>query len=154
MLAAAGACHGTVSYPHKQLSKKSNFLFNLFSIMFSWPKSHRMKPERQEDLEDSFRDYLDGYFNSFDYYPVCTRHIFARNDAYALWSDFMKVADDLSHATGEMITSPERFLALGSISGEELEKRKQQAAQKGIEQAIEQAQREASSSKSDSSRNS
>lgn len=139
MLAAAGACHGTISYPHKQLRKENSFLLNIFSMVFDWVKSKRKKPQNPDELESSFHDYLDGYFNSFDYYPVCTRHLFARNDAYALWVDFMKVADDLSNATGEMITSPERFLALGSISGEELEKRKQQAATKGLERAIEKA---------------
>ena len=139
MLTAASACHGTISYPHKQLRKENSFLLNIFSMVFDWVKSKRKNSQHPDELESSFHDYLDGYFNSFDYYPVCTRHVFARNDAYALWADFMKVAGDLSNATGEMITSPERFLALGSISGEELEKKKQQAATKGLERAIEQA---------------
>ena len=149
MLTIAGACEGTALYPHQQQGRKGKFLFQLLSAMFSWPKFNREKPKNKEDLADSFRNYLDGYFNSFDYYPVCTRHLFARNDAYALWSDFMKVTDDLSIATGEMITSPERFLALGSISGEELEKRKQQAAQNGFEKAIAEASGKPSSSRLD-----
>jgi hypothetical protein len=141
MLAAAGACHGTISYPYKQLRKENNFLLNIFSMVFDWVKSNRKNEQHPDELENSFNDYLDGYFNSFDYYPVCTRHIFARNDAYALWTDFLKVAGDLSQASEVMISSPERFLALGSISGEELENRKREAAKKAIEQAIEQAQR-------------
>jgi len=118
-------------------------------MMFDWVKSNRRNSQNPDELESSFHDYLDGYFNSFDYYPVCTRHVFARNDAYALWIDFMKVAGDLSNATGEMITSPERFLALGSISGEELKKRKQQAAAKALERTIEQATAGTSSGSSD-----
>ena len=91
-----------------------------------------------EAISNALRDYLDGYFQSFDYYPVCTRHIYSRNDAYALWSDFLKVADDLSYSAGEMVSSPERFLNLGSFSGDELARRKQQAATRSVEHIIEQ----------------
>jgi hypothetical protein len=150
MLAAAEACRGAISYPYKQLRKENSFFSNIFAMVFNWVKSTRKNPQNPDELESSFQDYLDGYFNSFDYYPVCTRQIFARNDAYALWVDFMKVAGDLSNATGEMITSPERFLALGSISGEELKKRKQQAATKALERTIEQATVGSSSGRFDS----
>ena len=108
--------------------------------MFSWSKSNRKKPENPEDLKKSFQDYLNGYFNSFDYYPACTRNLFAHNDAYALWSDFMKVADDFSMATDEMITNPEQYLAAGANSSDAYKKRKQEADQKAIQQAIEVAQ--------------
>ncbi len=141
MLAVAGTCHGTVSYPDKKLGKEDSFLRRALSAMLIWSKPIVTEPTRPADLENALRDYLDGYFNSFDYYPVCTRHVFLRNDAFALWSDFMKVADDLSHATEEMIISPERFLALGAMSGEELEKRKREAAEKGIKRAIEEGRK-------------
>ena len=41
--------------------------------MISWAKPSRKDIERSGDLEKSFQDYLDGYFNAHDFYPVCTR---------------------------------------------------------------------------------
>jgi hypothetical protein len=41
---------------------------------------------------EAFRDYLDGFFNGIDLYPECPRETFLRNDAYALWRDFLRVA--------------------------------------------------------------
>jgi hypothetical protein len=57
-------------------------------------------------LHAALRDYLDGYFLSLDFYPVCTRSIFARNDAFGLWSDFAKVWNDHSDTMGYMIDHP------------------------------------------------
>jgi hypothetical protein len=136
MFAIAETCRGNILYPYESGGKGGNFLLKIFDVMFSWTKSSRKELKRSGDVDKSFREYLDGYFNSYDFYPVCTRQVFARNDAYALWADFLKVADDLSYVTEEMIISPERFLGLESVDSEELSRRKKEAAQKGIQQAF------------------
>lgn len=91
------------------------------------------KEKSPDEFSSAFRDYLDGYFFSLDYYPVCTRHIFSRNDVFALWSDFLEISDDLSLATSSMISSPERFMNLESISSDDLESRKRKAATRAAE---------------------
>jgi hypothetical protein len=106
----------------------------LFASIFSLSKPARHQPQRH--LQRGFHDYLDGYFNSFDFYPVCTRQVFVRNDAFALWQDFMKVAGDFSRASEQLVISPEKYLKLGAISNEKLEKRKRQAAKSSIRRVI------------------
>ena len=64
----------------------------------------------------ALRDYLDGYVQSFDFYPVCTRHVFARNDAYALVVDFETIAEDLSFANDMSVGYPEFDFTLGRAS--------------------------------------
>ncbi len=83
--------------------------------------------------EERFRDYLDGYFLSFDFYPVCERHLFVKNDAYALLRDFWAIGVDLNKATKEFIASPEKVLAGSSVDADDLKRRKVQTAQKAIE---------------------
>ena len=62
----------------------------------------------------------------------------------------MKVADDLSQAASAMVSSPERFLSMESISSDEVKKRKQQAAAKSIERVIQRAVREPAGSYTES----
>jgi hypothetical protein len=78
---------------------------------------------KRSPWEEKLKDYLDGYFMSFDYYPICERHIFARNDAYALLTDFSRVAMDISNSTSKLVSSPESILgaeALESRDGKEI----------------------------------
>jgi hypothetical protein len=112
------------------------FAGRVLGAFLIWSKPTKDDPAR--DLENRFKDYLDGYFHSFDYYPVCTRHVFARNDAFALWSDFMKIAGDVAQASEYLVVAPERYMELGAISDEELEKRKRRAAEAALRRAIEQ----------------
>jgi hypothetical protein len=139
MVAITGNFHAAVLRPAGWRYGVLRTLKQIFTLPMIW--SRPGKSEAPRDLGDRFHEFLDGYFNSFDYYPVCTRHVFARNDAYALWSDFLKVAGDVSQATEHLVISPERFLELGAISDDDLEKLKKQAAKKGISRAIQQASR-------------
>jgi hypothetical protein len=132
MTVAARTCTTAISSPYMDSWLDVKSINRVILAMSNWTKVFSKEHKSKDEVESSFNDYLDGYFNSFDFYPVCTRQVFARNDAYALWSDFMKVADDLSFSTENMITYPERFMALGKISGEELEKRKSKAAINGL----------------------
>jgi hypothetical protein len=139
MAAVSGIFHATVLRPARRQYGVLRAIERLFTLPLSW--SRPGKSETPRDLGDRFQDFLDGYFNSFDYYPACTRNVFARNDAYALWSDFLKIAGDVSQATEQLVISPERFMELGAISDDDLEKLKKQAAKEGIRRAIRQATR-------------
>ena len=139
MAAVTGIFHAAVWRPAAGQHRMLRAIERLFMLPLSW--SRPGKSETPRDVGDQFQDFLDGYFNSFDYYPACTRHVFARNDAYALWSDFLKIAGDVSQATEQLVMSPERFMELGAISDDDLEKLKKQAAKEGIRQAIRQATR-------------
>jgi hypothetical protein len=77
---------------------------------------------------EAFSDYLDSYFNSFDFYPACSRHVFQRNDAFALWQDFLLVTGDLSTAADRMQANPEKFLNLKGWMEEDVKTRKEQIA--------------------------
>ena len=137
MSAIAETSRGIAFYPAGGLNAAGGLARRFLASIFHWSKPTGLDPER--DVENQFQDYLDGYFNSFDYYPVCTRHVFAKNDAYALWSDFMKIAADTSRSSEALVLSPERFLKLGAISSDELKKRKSKAAEESIRRAIEEA---------------
>ena len=76
----------------------------------------------------NFSDYLDGYFNSFDFYPTCTRHVFQRNDAFALWQDFLLVAGDLATSADRLQANPENYLNLEGWTKENVKARKEQIA--------------------------
>lgn len=91
--------------------------------MFSWAERWR-KDFSDSDGDNAFESYLDGYFNSFDFYPACTRKLHENSDAYALWVDFLKVAQDVESANISLMASPERFLAMGALSRDEIEIRK------------------------------
>ena len=121
--------------PRVQTGGENRNLIAILMAMFSWSKDSPIKSNEVES-ENSFSDYLDGYFNSFDFYPVCTRHLYSQNDAYALWMDFVKVAEDHSTQTKKMLVSPEKFMSLGTMSGEELEIRKRKAATEAVKKAI------------------
>jgi hypothetical protein len=88
------------------------------------------------DFETKFRSYLDGYFLSFDFYPACERHLFIQNDAFALWSDFVRVASELSESTAKLISSPEKFAELTYQPNYDFERAKQEATRRAIERVI------------------
>lgn len=75
-----------------------------------------------------FSDYLDGYFNSFDFYPTCSRHLFQRNDAFALWQDFLLVAGDLATSADQLQANPENYLDLEGWTKEDVKTRKEEIA--------------------------
>ncbi len=137
MSTLAETLRGRALYLDGNLSFANGCVRRVFTSIFSWSKPVKTAAVRHAPRE--FHDYLDGYFNSFDFYPVCTRQAFVRNDAYALWLDFMKVAGDFSKASERLVNSPEQFLKLGAISGEKLEKLKRQAARQSVRRAVAEA---------------
>jgi hypothetical protein len=84
--------------------------------------------ENKQETSTVFSDYLDGYFNSFDFYPTCTRHVFQRNDAFALWQDFLLVADDLATSADRLQANPKSYFNLEGWSEEDVKTRKEQIA--------------------------
>jgi hypothetical protein len=94
-------------------------------------ETERVSPQR------ALSDYLDGYFNSFDFYPVCERHLFVRNDAFALWTDFMRIYDDLSQSTADLINHTERFVDADLLGTDELKAYQREAAKRALQRLIE-----------------
>ena len=139
MSAPAQYCLGRTQSPYALSGNKHLWWILKLAMKNLKPvKIFASRGKSQDDITSAFRDYLDGYFNSFDYHPTCTRHIFSRNDAFALWSDFLKISDDLSFAAGSMISSPERFMNLESLASDELAARKRKAAARAAEILTEQ----------------
>jgi hypothetical protein len=99
-------------------------------IVFSKRES---KQSNAGEPENAFEDYLDGYFNSFDFYPVCTRQLFQRNDAYALWQDFVKVKEDLLFATNQLVSDPVQHLRFEGLTNEEIRNQNDEATKKAVE---------------------
>ena len=134
MAVIAQTCSGRERSPYV-LSENKHVGWMLKLAMDSLKAIKNLSPKEKspDEFSSASRDYLDGYFLSLDYYPVCTRHIFSRNDAFALWSDFLKISDDLSLAASSMISTPERFMNLESSISDELESRKRKAAIRAAE---------------------
>jgi hypothetical protein len=136
MPALATTCHGRVAPPSSAWKGFGSRVISQIVAMASWSvRWHKDIAEKKGD--EPFQRYLEGYFNSFDFYPVCARNLHARNDAYALWIDFLKVAQDLSSINNKMIESPDKFLALGGVSTDELENRKREAFTKSLARLFE-----------------
>ena len=139
MLAMAPTCSRKHQSPHVLTeNEQALWILNLAMAIQKYSISNLSGGYSAAEFEESLRDYLDGYFLASDFYPACTRHLFARNDAYALWNDFLKVAEDLSVATNSMVGSPERFMNLESLTSDELEARKRKAAIRAAEIITEQ----------------
>jgi hypothetical protein len=138
MPASATACHGRIAPPSSDWKGFGSKVMSQIAAMVSWAGRWR-KEIAEKNGEEPFQRYLEGYFNSFDFYPVCTRSSHSRNDAYALWADFLKVAQDLSSINNKMIESPDKFLALGGVSADELENRKKEAIEKSFARLFENA---------------
>jgi hypothetical protein len=105
-------------------------------------KSASLRRAWYADFDSKFRAYLDGYFLSFDFYPTCERHLFIRNDAYALWSDFMRVASEVSESSAKLISSPERFAELTYESNHDFQRARREATDRAIEKAVHSAGKE------------
>jgi len=82
--------------------------------------------------EQRLNDYLDGYFMSLDMHPVCERHLFIRNDAYALLHDFWSVANDMNKATRDFVAAPDEGSADHKVAEDEIRQRRIKAAQKAL----------------------
>jgi hypothetical protein len=95
--------------------------------------SSRGKTAQRSALPERLDDYLDGYFLSFDFYPVCERHLYAKNDAYALLQDFWAVGNDLNSAVQTLIRRPEVTLKDSVVDSDDVRRRKIEAAKKAIE---------------------
>ena len=117
-------------------------LFGLLaSVMYPRDRLDRLRGRASGgDPSAEFQAYLDGYFNAFDLYPVCERHMFAKNDVYALLRDFWAVGNDLTSATLRALVSPARELTVDGRSRDELARRKTTAAQEAV-RAIEESSR-------------
>lgn len=109
------------------------------SRLLSWLNSlivfskRETKESNASEPENAFEDYLDGYFNSFDFYPVCTRQLFQRNDAYALWQDFVKVKEDLLFATNQLVSDPVQHLRFEGLTNEKIRDQNDEATKKAVE---------------------
>lgn len=79
-----------------------------------------------------FSDYLDGYLFGTDLYPICYKHLFAKNDAYALLKDFGAVGAALSKATQLYISSPHS----DSATIEDVRRRRVETARRAIESLL------------------
>lgn len=139
MLATVEPCLSRGPTPHNQpLREKELLLWMLSAVMSFDTKKIGFQPSgNPDDLYIALSQFLDGYFNSADHYPVCTRQLFTRNDAFALWSDFVKISEDFSGSTQNMIFSPERFLDLESLTSGEITTRKKSAAAGAVEKIAE-----------------
>ena len=95
--------------------------------------------EREElSIKDKLGAYLDGYMMSFDMYPVCERHLFIRNDAYALLRDFFAVGEDMNKAARRLLTASDEEFSETGVELNEIRKRRVEAAKRALA-AIEQA---------------
>lgn len=135
MLAFTGTCPECHGLPYFQPSEINTKSF-LELLMYSWADRWR-REYVERDGESPFQSYLEGYFNSFDFYPTCERKLYESNDAYALWLDFLRVALDVEAANEQLKTSPESFLlALKGAPRDEIESRKKEAEARIQRQAI------------------
>jgi hypothetical protein len=104
------------------------------SRLLSWLTSLIVFSKRENkessaiEPENAFEDYLDSYFNSFDFYPVCSRQVFHRNDAFALWQDFLVVTNDLLTSSDRLNSNPKNYLSLVGWTEEDVKTRKEQIA--------------------------
>jgi hypothetical protein len=133
MLAPDAACVQSNAWPYHTTEDTASYSGVKFWLMFNWAERWR-KDFADSDAENPFESYLDGYFNSFDFYPVCTRKLHEKNDAYSLWVDFLKVAQDVGLANEGLKATPERFLAIGALTKDEIETRKKAIAEEIIRQ--------------------
>jgi hypothetical protein len=95
---------------------------------------------KREDLsfEGKLDAYLDGYMMSFDMYPVCQRQLFMRNDAYALWRDFMAIGEDMNKAAQKLLKAPDEEFAGAGMGPDDIRRRRIEAAKRTLA-AIERA---------------
>lgn len=102
-------------------------LLSWLTSLFVFSK-RETKDTNAVEHENAFENYLDSYFNSFDYYPVCSRQVFQRNDAFALWQDFLLVTTDLMTSSDRLISNPKNYLNLEGWTEEDVKTRKEQIA--------------------------
>jgi hypothetical protein len=136
MTVAAQAGNAAIRTPYRSIRIDHRSIRRVIAQMFSWSRGRSEKTDSANEVDASFRDYLDGYFNSFDYYPVCTRQLFLPNDAYALWSDYMKVAEDFSQSTNRLVQSPRDHLVLEGLTDEEVKAKNDAATQEALEYLV------------------
>ncbi|MGO9173458.1 MAG: hypothetical protein ACLP7P_16055 [Rhodomicrobium sp.] len=88
--------------------------------------------ERDElSVREKFEAYLEGYLMSFDFYPVCERHLFARNDIGAILQDFWAISADVNRGVQDLIESGR---AAGDVvDSDEAKQRRVEAARRAIE---------------------
>ncbi len=89
-------------------------------------------------LEDKLTAYLDGYMMAFDMYPVCERHLFVRNDAYALLRDFYAVGADVTEAFQKVLNASDQEFADTGLGPDEIRRRKIEITKRALA-AIERA---------------
>jgi len=87
-------------------------------------------------MSDAWHDYLEGYFDSFDFYPVCRKRPYVQHDAYALWRDFLAVYKDVSSSTLDLVNSPERFVNVHEMTDDEIRRRQREATRKAIRKLV------------------
>lgn len=90
------------------------------------------KREDLSSIKEKLEAYLDGYMMSFDMYPVCERHLFVRNDAYALYKDFFAIADDMNNAAQKLLTAPDQEFADTGMGLDEIRRRRIEAAKRAL----------------------
>lgn len=69
--------------------------------------TQRRRYDPKKNPSDAFADYLDGYSEAFDFYPVCSRNVFQR-DIDALVDEFWQIARDFSASVGDAIVTSEK----------------------------------------------
>ncbi len=89
---------------------------------------------KREDLslKEKLEAYLDGYMMSFDMYPVCERHLFARNDAHALLKDFFAVGQDVNKALQRLFETPDQEFSDTGLSPDDIRRRRIEVAKRTL----------------------
>jgi len=108
-----------------------NSLRGFFALMSKYSDIKKLWEREELTPQEKFEAYLEGYTMSFDFYPVCERHLFAKNDAYAIWRDFLMVSSEINRGVQELIDSP--VLQGGSVGNDDITRRKIEAARRALE---------------------
>jgi hypothetical protein len=109
-----------------------NTLFAMWVAMSSRDDTEKLWKREGLSLKEKLDAYLDGYMMSFDMYPVCERHLFIRNDAYALLKDFFAVGEDVNKSLQKLLeASAEEFSDMG-LEPDEIRRRRIEAAKRAL----------------------
>lgn len=116
---------------YKHLTFRNKFRRLIVLLMAKRKRNLELRKDPSK-WEQQLNDYLDGYFMSLDIYPVCERHLFIKNDAYALLRDFWLVANDMNRAAHDFVAAPDEELAEPKVAEDEIRQRRIKAAQQAL----------------------
>ncbi len=81
----------------------------LMSDKFSMKKANRLYKVRRS-LSEAFMDYLEGYMDAFNYYPICKSQSLQSRDIHAVVEDFMRTHQKLARTQKDIMLNTDELL--------------------------------------------